>query len=253
VTELERELRLLAQDADWPPTPDLAVAVRARLGERPRPMPAARRRRLVALVAAALLVPAASVLAISSDVRDAALEWLGLRGASIERVPTLPNVPPWVGIDLGPAVSLQEARRRSGLPVAVPRTLGAPDAVHLVERGGLARVSLVYEPRPGLPQAPQTGVGLLVTELAGRQDRRGLAKLAASGTEVRQLTVAGRRAVALRGAPHAVAFLDGEGELRTERLRLAATTLLVDRDGVLVRLEGDVPVAVLARIAASLP
>jgi hypothetical protein len=251
VRHLEGELSALARAVDWPATPDLAGPLAARLGRARRP--ARRRGRLAVAVALAVLAPAATVVAASSSARDAALRWLGLRGVTVERVETLPQLPGLgAGLELGRALSLADATRRAGFPIAVPAALGPPDAVRFASDGGVIRVSLLYRPRPGLPAARQTGVGLLVTELRGRTDRRLLGKLAASGTQISGLEVAGRPALALSGAPHAVAFLDDRGFARTDRLRLAATTLILDREGVLIRLEGALPVAELARIATSL-
>jgi hypothetical protein len=248
---LEVELSALARAVDWPATPDLAGPVAARLREARRPV--RRRARLAVAVALAVLAPTATVLAASSSARDAALRWLGLRGVAVERVGRLPHVPgPGAALELGSAVSLGDAARLAGLPVAVPAALGPPDAVRLASDGGVTRVSLLYRPRRGLPAARQTGLGLLITQFRGRTDRTLLGKLAASGTRISGLVVAGRPALALSGAPHAAAFRDDRGFVRTDRLRLAATTLILDRGGVLIRLEGALPVAELARIAASL-
>ena len=142
--DLDSELRDLGAAIELPPTPDLGRAVLARLEPAPR---RTRRRalRALALATLALLVPAATVLAASPAARDAVLDWLGLRGAKVERVPSLPRVPPGARIDLGPRVSLRAARERAPFGVLVPALLGTPDAVHL--HAGTAAgpvVSLVY-------------------------------------------------------------------------------------------------------------
>src|SRR5687768_4073515 len=103
---LETRLRVLAEEAVWPATPDLAAAVaatpragraraavdrgRAALGlgrAAPGRRPAARRA-LAVLLAALLLVPAAAVA--FPGARDDVLEWLGLREVEIRRVPAPP-------------------------------------------------------------------------------------------------------------------------------------------------------------------
>ena len=103
--ELERMLTQLGQELDWPDTPELAPRVRARLAEpAPRrqrvPLPWGLRRSL-ALALVLLLVLAAVTAAAVPAVRDAVLEFLGLKGATVERRTTLPTPPPERPLDLG--------------------------------------------------------------------------------------------------------------------------------------------------------
>src|SRR5918993_4814583 len=90
--DLDRALTDLAASLEFPPTPDLAAAVSARLDEapatRPRPRPrrwswpAGWRRLTVAGLAAVLL--AAAVLVASPGTREAVARRLGLRGIGVE-------------------------------------------------------------------------------------------------------------------------------------------------------------------------
>ena len=76
------------------------------------------------------------MLAFSSGARSAFLEIFHIRGATVERVERLPEVPT-TGIPLGQRVSREEAERRVGFRLV---DIGTPDAVYV--RGTTA--SLVY-------------------------------------------------------------------------------------------------------------
>src|SRR4051812_44853904 len=163
--ELERALREL--EPDWPPTPDLALAVRARIAA---PAPRVRRLWAPALAAAlgALLVFAV-VMAASPSARSTVLRWLGLQGVEVRHAPpaaTPPRVRRGADLGLGTSVTLATARRAAGFPVPVPSTLGRPAAVYL-SRAPVPRVSLVYAPGPGIPRSRISGAGLLLMALRG--------------------------------------------------------------------------------------
>ena len=128
MADLELQLRALAADAAWPPTPDLQSAVLARLAAGPEPAPAPeprpalrrRRRLLAAAVAALVLVPAAGAVAFP-HARDDVLEWLGLRNVEVRRVPEAPPATrPQLENDLGRLVPLAVAERESGFRAAIP-------------------------------------------------------------------------------------------------------------------------------------
>src|SRR5919197_6667512 len=132
---------LAALEVAWPPTPDIAGAVLARLEEEPAPAPAPRRRRRLRLApalawtAAALLAALGITMAASPSARSAILEWLGLKSVKIERkAPTATPQPRrgQLGEDLllGQAVSLADARRRAEFRIRVPGALPPPDAVY---------------------------------------------------------------------------------------------------------------------------
>jgi hypothetical protein len=75
-------------------------------------------------------------------------------------------------------------------------------------------------------------------------------KSAGSATRVRRLTVDGQPGYFLEGS-HGFAFLDEDENATYEDQRLAGHTLLVQRAGLLLRIEGDVSQAVAVRIARS--
>jgi hypothetical protein len=262
MTELERELAELS--VQWPPTPDIALAVRERLAaadpqrRTPRRLPRLLRSRRVLAGALAALVALAGGLTASPAARSAILEFLGLKGAKIERrEPNAPPPPPRrqdlnADLGLGRVVTLAQARAAAGFRVIVPGldALGAPEAVYFLDsppEGG--RVSLVYGPRPGIARAHTTGAGVLVTEFRAQATPL-IQKSAGSATEVRRLTVGGQRAFFLAGA-HGFAYLGENDSVDYEDQRLAGNTLLVERGGLLLRIEGDISQAAAVRIARS--
>jgi len=255
--ELEQALADLAAALEFPPTPDLAAAVGARLDEAPAPAPARARRRgrliglsgwrrlAVAGLAAVLL--AAAVLAASPGTREAVARRLGLRGVGVELGgPPPPTVTTRPGerldLGLGERVTLEEARRRVGFPVLVPGAAGfrQPAAVFVNENvppGG--RVDLVYRARPGLPASPFTDAGLLVTEFRGQPSPLFLKKMAVAGM-VEEVTVGGEPGYWFSGEPHFFTYEDAGGNVREERTRLAGNTLVWQRGDLTLRLEGEI-------------
>lgn len=220
--ELEARLRALATEVEWPPTPDLSSAVVRRVAQRQRrPRRLTRPRRLAIALALALLVPAAGALAFPS-ARDDVLEWLGVKGATVTRAKDLPPAGGLRVEDLGRRVSLAEAERAAGFPPAVPQALGAPREVRL--DAATDTVTLVYD-------------GLLVSQTPGALRRELVEKVVTPRSEVRALTVGGRRGVFIEGAPHYVLFERPDGTIAEDRGRLAGDTLVYTRDGTLVRIE----------------
>jgi hypothetical protein len=242
---LERELREL--EVAWPETPDVAAAVSARLSAAPAP-----RRFVLRWPAWQVAVAcAAAVIALTMAVppaRSAILEWLGLASVRIERVERVPT-PIGSALALGRPVSLAEARSEADFPVPVPSSLGRPDAVFVArDPDGGPRVDMLYRPRPGLPRSGTTGVGLLVT--AFRSDEVLIEKSVGPGSRVDQFEIGRDRAYFISGGEHGFSYTDG----RTgafEPQRLAGNTLLVERDGVLLRLEGRLSREAAVEIALS--
>jgi hypothetical protein len=237
--ELERMLSQLGRELDWPDTPDMSARVGARLvapkgaPRRPKPVVAGFRRSL-ALALVLLLLLAAVAAAAIGPARDAVLEFLGLQGASVERRIELPNPPPERPLELGRRTTLQSAAERLPFKPLVPAVLGTPQSVYV--RGG--ELSLTYLPRPGLPRARSTRLGLLVSEFRGDLDPNYIGKVVGPGAEAERLTVDGGRAIWLEGAPHFFFYRDQEGQVIENELRLAQNVLLLERGDLLVRLEG---------------
>jgi hypothetical protein len=218
--ELDVALRELGRHVEFPPTPDVASAIRSRL--QPRRM----WRRPVAIALAVLVVAVGAVLAVP-PARTAVLDWLGLRGVSIVRVDELPPTPAIERLDLGRKVTLEEAP----LWLRVPED--KPDSVYV----GDGRVSLLW----GTPDR----VRLLLTEFRGKAF---IEKLIEPDVRVERVTVNGEAGVWLE-EPHVVFFEDLRGRVRRSTGRLAGNTLLWQHGEVTLRLEGDLSKEEALRIA----
>ena len=272
--DLEAALADLAADLRFPPTPDLAAAVTARLEEGPARTPAGRRVRFtgarrwpawlagwrrLAVAGLAVVLLAAAVLAASPGTREAVARRLGLRGVGVELGgPPPPTATTRAGarldLGLGRRVTLEEARRRVAFPVLVPAAAGfdRPDAVFVneaVPAGG--RVDLVYRARPGLPASSFTDAGLLITQFRGEPEPDFIKKVAGAGM-VQFITVGGGPGYFFSGEPHFFSYRDASGQFREERTRLAGNTLIWQRGDLTLRLEANLPLAEAVRIAESM-
>jgi hypothetical protein len=253
MTELERSLRLLGDAVAFPEAPDVSEAVQRRLVDL-RPQGRRPSRRPLVLAFAVLAVVVGAVMAVP-PARTAVLEFFGLRGATVQRVESLPPVrdPAPPGLLLGDPLPVGEGRPWVKSPnVLVPDALGQPDAAYAAEEDYGLRLTLVYGPGDGVPRSQYTGVGILVTEFDGAIDTRYLDKMVQGGTSVERLTVDGKRALWLEGGPHFVVFRTGSGEIGEDVGRLAGNTLLVEHEGMLVRIEGQIDRERAIEIAESL-
>jgi hypothetical protein len=291
--QLERALRAIGEQLAYPPTPDLARNVQARLAAGP---PARRsalaswfaapfvRRLAFALVLSIALVGA--VLVLSPGVRNAVADRLGVPGIVIEYAtptaaviqpsvtpttanapagtpatpgtstqPTTTPTPASVGerLGLGRRVTLEEARAAVSFTVVLPSdpSLGPPDEVYLGLPPLSGQVSLVWLPRPGLPEASTTGVGLLVTQFRAGIDGGFAKKIPSDKTIVRSVIVNGRSGYWIEGEPHNF-FYDHPGGTIPERPRLAGNVLLWEQGGITYRIEGPRTLEEARRIAESL-
>jgi hypothetical protein len=172
-------------------------------------------------------------------------------GVTVERVETLPPIAGTTSLRPGRPVTLEEAARLVEFEVVIPKALGPPDAVYFssVVVGG--EVNLVYRPRPGVPGAAETGVGVLVNEFASERFGGDLVnKLVDEAGTVERLRV-GADALWVTG-PHNSIFGD-PSDLRSGRaVRLAANVLVVERDDAYVRIESRLSRDESVRIAESL-
>src|SRR4051794_23171153 len=212
--DVTRDLELLAASLEFPATPDIAAAVRDELASEPA-RPARRRvalpllRRPVLLAALLVLLAAGTVFAAVPTVRHAVLEFFHLRGATIERRSTLPDVQPRKPA-FGASVSLAEAQRAVPFRILVPKLYGRPDRIHVRADG----VTLLYM-RPDVT----------VSEFRGSEDPEYIGKIAGPSTDVRRLTVQGSRAIWVSGAPHFFFYRRPDGRQRFETLRSAGNVL----------------------------
>ena len=153
----------------------------------------------------------------------------------------------------GTPVTIEEAQGRVTFPIRLPSVpeLGTPDVVAVGTPPPGGQVSLVYGPRPGVPEARQTGVGLLITQFRG-EFQPYLEKGLPRGSRVEQVNVAGARGYWIEGEPHILVFRDPGNTVHESPSRLAGNTLLWERDGVTYRLESALDRDAAIRVAASM-
>jgi hypothetical protein len=238
--DLETRLRALSPDELFPPTPDIAGAVATRLRAAPAPAPRRRlsRRTLAIALAALLLLPAAAVAAIPST-RNAVLDWLGLRHVEVRRSTTQPRLRQPTISDLGERVSLAGARARVDFAVLVPEALGDPTSVYVRESPPGGRVVLVFD-------------RIQVTELQGKSSRQFVEKMLGPDAKIERVRVDGAPGLWISGKPHGVMYADRNGQLRDETFQLAGDTLVWERGGLVLRIEGARSKADALRIASSI-
>jgi hypothetical protein len=255
MTDLERSLLRLGEVLAFPEAPDVSQAVQRRLADtRPERRRPGRRTLVLAFALVALAIGAAMAV---PPARSAILEFFGLRGATVQRVESLPTVsepdPAPAQLLLGDPLPLRDDPPWVDSPnVLVPTTLGRPDAVYAADVPYGRRLTLVYGPGEGVPRSQYTGVGILVTQFDGAIDTRFLDKMVENATTVEQLTVDGNRALWLEGGPHFVVFRTADGEIGEDVGRLAGNTLLVENGTMLVRIEGEIDRERAIEIAESL-
>jgi hypothetical protein len=104
--------------------------------------------------------------------------------------------------------------------------------------GSERSVSLVYAPRAGLRASKVTGVALLVQSFRATVEPM-LEKNVGMGGKVEFVTVAGHPGYWVSGEPHGFAYATRAGG-GFEPQRLADHTLLVEANGLLLRVEGRV-------------
>ncbi len=267
VAALEVALADLGHHMAYPSTPNVAERVRHEIAQRPGPRRSlgtarlrwwwqsfipAQRRFAVALVA--LIALAATILAVSPEARTVVAERLGLRGVIIREIPAVPTPLPTAAgarLSLGQPLTLEEVQTRITFQVLVPSLLGRPDEVYLGNTPPGGQVALVYYPRPDLPQANTTGVGLLLTAFQGNVPAGIFGKGVPPGTRIEEVQVNGGHGYWIEGDPHTIFYLDSRGQGRTETTRLAGNVLLWEQNQLTLRLESALLKDEVLRIAAS--
>jgi hypothetical protein len=251
VSDLERSLSEMGRRIDWADETDLTRSVRAAIGDdSPRRITLAKGLAYAATVAA--LVVAASLLSFPG-VRTAVADFLGIGGVRIDTGDSAPT--PAAELDLGERMSLSRARDAVAFEVRLPTALGQPDSVWLDMGVSGGQIALAYESSPGLPPAPGTNLGALVTQFPDAEvSDIALKKVMGSqpGTTFEPVTVEGEQGFWVSGEPHVIAYLEPDGDTRNETVRLAGNVLLWESDGVTHRIESRLSEAEALSIAESL-
>jgi hypothetical protein len=249
---VESELRAFSHELDAALEPiDLSSAVTRRLAEssaRIPPRDGVRRRRLVGAFVATVALTA--TLAIP-PVRAAVTNFFEVGAVRVHEGPPPGGRATAGPLLLGELTTLDAARARMPAVVPAARGFGSPDEIWFDGKaGGIA--SLVYRAGPGLPAAKHTdGIGLLVQEFTG--DGSGfLHKYLTNGSHAQQVAVGPYEGVFITGGDHFLAYEDATGEGVTADGRLVGNALIFQREGLTIRIEGNLPLARMVAIGASL-
>ncbi|MGH2697709.1 MAG: hypothetical protein ACRDJL_00740 [Actinomycetota bacterium] len=236
MNELERSLFALGERVEWPEGADLTRPVRTAIEARPprRSAPG----RALAFAAAVVVLAAFVSLLVSPGTRTAVADFLGLGGVRIDTQGPVPT--PAEELDLGRRLSLAEANESVEFEVRVPTALGEPDQVFLDTGVPGGQVALAYEATGELPAAPGTNLGALLTQFPDAEvAETALKKVTGSdpGTAFEPVIVDNRRGFWISGEPHLIAYLESDGGIREDTVRLAGNVLLWEAEGVTYRLE----------------
>jgi hypothetical protein len=205
--QLEPELRALAREIAWPPTPTLQPQLEPRRRELRRPL----------LAAISLAVTAAAVALAVPQSRAAILRFFHLGAATVqlvERLPTAQERP--LGAALGPVLPTATARTAMHGNLLLP-PLTPPPPLHL--REGIVSLLFRYQRAPVLLSEVYDRDGILLKKLAG------------PATHIVPVRVDSNPGLWLSGAPH-VYFFPGAPR------RLAHDVLLWHDGNLTLRLEG---------------
>lgn len=185
------------------------------------------------LVAAVVLLVVGVGLFAYTPTRVAIADWLGIGAVRITPVEQLPPVPapsssvPTTTVPSGNA-AVAPAQPQVSFPIALPDPARSGPVVSVdVDRtvpGGL--VSIAFD-------------SFVLTEVAAEPGQRPvMTKFVGPGTNVEYVTVNGHDAAWISGAPHEWAYLDPQGNLRTQTVRRSGDALVWETGGVTYRIEG---------------
>jgi hypothetical protein len=229
VNELEQRLHGLGQELEYPSEPDVAPAVLARLDRRPFPW------RPVAVAFAIVAVAIAAAFAVP-QARTTILKWFHLRGATVERVETLPPaVERSQAGGLGRPLSRDEATQAVGFELALPPG-ERPTRVYVLDDALATVVLRAY------------GHALLLSEYRAANFNL-LKKSAGGSTLIESVRVNREPGLWLEGGPHTLTYFNRRGEFRQRTVRIHGNVLLWIRGQLTLRLEGELTKAQALDIA----
>jgi hypothetical protein len=250
---LAEAVRAAGDDLRWPATPDIEPAVRRSMaGSRPRAgvgpvWPALpRRRRLVVLLAVALVLLGGAALAAKLVI--------DLGAVTVTTIPGRPTALPTdaiTGDDLGRPVSLEEAERLTGIQARYPAVLGPPDTVW-TEQGQMGFdpldtapwIAMAWDAGTDLPAIGDSGRGAVLIQFRGQADVAAKVLYEQAGS-IRRVRVDGGGAYWITG-PHEFR-LPVDGALRA--FRVDGSVLLWQSGDDTFRLETALPGADARAIA----
>ena len=228
---LEQRLLALGRELEYPLEPDVAQAVLARLESR-KAFPW----RMVTIAVAVLALAIGAAFAVP-QARSAILRFFHLRGASVERVETLPPaVERFQAGGLGRPLSRHEAESSVGFRLVLPRHTDEPQRVYVLG-DSLASVIFRAHGRPVLlSEFEASGFDLLK-------------KAAANATLVEPVRVDDGEGLWIEGAPHTLTYVDRSGAFRERTVLIRGNVLLWNRGPLTLRLEGKLTKAQALELA----
>ena len=236
--DLARDLAALGRAVDVPaPGPSLATAVLERLRRRARreawrrpgrDADWSRSRWRWRLACSRCWRPRRCARPSRTGSASAACGWSG----ATTPAPTADPTPPTVS----PGVSLADAAAMVGFTVSVPEALGEPDGVEVSDDRRMVSMSWTTDDE-GVLRLDQFDATLDFSVLKTAPD---VQYAAVNDTDALWFE-----------EPHEVALLEPDGTQVTHSARLAGHTLIWMRDGVTLRLEGDVELSRAVDIAES--
>jgi len=258
--DLETALRDLGERIALPPTPDLAIRVRAGLAAaRPTSPPWWRAllpaRPVLAAAAVALLILIAALTAWP-QFRDAVADRLGVSGIRIvfdEETPTPVGSPVGSSLLLGERTTVADAAARVGYDVHLPvESLGPPAEVYLrALPDGNQMVSLLYLPSTELPETADSGAAALLIQFAASGETMYLAKNLTTDATMSPVTVNGGEGWWIRGSTDLFLAQDPSAVCCGPLRRPAGSILLWEQAGLTFRLEADLPLNRMLAIAGT--
>jgi hypothetical protein len=177
----------------------------------------------------------------------------GLQIIFSDRAPGTPLAPEVVlQRGFGDPVSVDEARSALGGTLLVPSdpALGRPDHVFFQKKTRAA--TLAWGSRDGLPADRKTGLSVVVTEFSGDIGPSTFIKVIDEGALIQRTAIGTTSAFWIEGGQHFFFFQDADGKPLETTLRLVGNTLIWERDGLTLRIEGAPSLEVALRIAASM-
>jgi hypothetical protein len=279
--ELIQRLGALATDIVWPATPDLAGRVTAAIQAGPARTPGtpalmdrvrdllgidamdapggrriARRSLVIALIALLAIAVAAAAIGIGvpgiriqlgpnatqSPTPTASAPGPSSSSALTSPTPSSPATPP--GEEVGPVVSVDQARADAGFAILLPGTTGytQPAEVHMIGVQPFTRVTMWYAD------------GTMLTEFLGQVQPDAFQKIVGGGTTVEPVRIGSVGGWWITGAPHKLAFLfrDPDGQTRWQEVTVSGNVLVWQAGQVTLRLETPLDRDAAIALAASL-
>lgn len=199
--QLEQMLTDLGRAIEYPRTPDIAGAIRARLETEAAPQAEPDNVRFltpwraVAVAAAVLLLFLGAALIGLPNFRHAVADRLGVRGITItfeDKTPTPTSSPVGSSLLFGNRVTLEEAKAAVPFTLKVPNLpgVGEPDEVYLrTLPDGQPMVSFLYYPSDVLPETAETGAGALLMQFETKSNSALMAKGISVGGDVIEVGV----------------------------------------------------------------